>query len=416
MNKQLIIFYLKRHVLGIVGLALAIGFGVFGFLFMGEAKDTIDGTQKKYDDATGLRNNLVKGQELGGSTGIKIESKNVDAANDEAEIHQGFIKDAAKVIQEGTVDPMGSEEFMVHMANVIEEMNQRAREAMVQVQRDPTNTSIRIPYNFTFMNLRAVPQLAKSKIPDLQYQLTDIRAISGILFRSRVRSIESLQRTRVTHEDFMAGASRDFLDMRTKYTNNISVVRPYKVRFQCLSGGIAKALNGFASEKNFFVIRKLEVTQLSAEAPAASGGMGGFPGMGGSPSTGGFPGAGGSPSAGGFPSAGGSLGSEGSAGGLQGAGSGGGVPIAKPKKALTAIQMEYLVKNGMATKKASNVISESILEVELDLDVIRKKPGEESDPDEEEEPVPLPTPQSEPPPASTNAAPGNSLTNAPSVP
>ena len=78
--------------------------------------------------------------------------------------------------------------------------------------------------------------------------------------------------------------------------------------------------------------------------------------------------------------------------------------------------MEYLVKNGMATKKASNVISESILEVELDLDVIRKKPGEESDPDEEEEPVPLPTPQSEPPPASTNAAPGNSLTNAPSVP
>ena len=152
---------------------------------------------------------------------------------------------------------MTTGEFMVHMANVIEELNKRATEALVEIQRDKTNVSTKIRYNFTFMNLRAVPQLAKNKIPELQLQLKDIRTISDVLFQSRVRSIESLQRTRVTHEDLTAGASRDFLDTRPKYTNNVAVVRPYKVRFQCLSGGIAKTLNGFASQKNFVVIRKM---------------------------------------------------------------------------------------------------------------------------------------------------------------
>ena len=59
--------------------------------------------------------------------------------------------DAAEVIQRDSIEPMVSEEFMVHMASVIEELNLRAREASVQVLKDPTNTSIRIPYNFTFM-------------------------------------------------------------------------------------------------------------------------------------------------------------------------------------------------------------------------------------------------------------------------
>ena len=115
--------------------------------------------------------------------------------------YRGFIKDAAEVIQRDSIEPMVSEEFMVHMANVIEELNKRATEALVEIQRDKTNVSTKIRYNFTFMNLRAVPQLAKNKIPELQLQLKDIRTISDVLFQSRVRSIESLQRTRVTHED-----------------------------------------------------------------------------------------------------------------------------------------------------------------------------------------------------------------------
>ena len=440
MKKQLVGFYLKRHMFGIAGLAVAIGFGVGGYMMMGKAKDATDKAETDFEAATGRRSNLEKGQTLGDSTGVRVDDKNADAANDEAEAHRKFVKAAAGVIRQDIIPPMTSGEFMVHMANVVEEMNQLAREAMVQVQRDRTNTSIRIPYNFTFMNLRSVPQLSKDKIPELQLQLQDIRTISSVLFQSGVRSIESLQRTRVTSEDFLAGASRDFLDTRSKYTNNIAVVRPYKVRFQCLSGEISKALNGFASEKNFFVIRKMEVTQLGAKAPATGGlgggvGMGGLPGMGSAPSAGGFPGGGGSPppgggsppSGGGSPplGAGGALGSEGGeSGGGPGGESGGlqGVSAAsaKPKKALTPPQMAWLVKQGFATKKATNVISESLLEVEMDLDVIRKKPGEGEDLEEEVDPAsPIPPPATNAPAAATNTnntVSGNPVTKAPQTP
>ena len=410
MNKQLIVFYLKRHVIGIVGLVLAIAFGVSGFMMMGKAKDAIGAVETDFAAKKDQRSNLEKGQALGGSQGVKLDSKNVDAADDEAEIHRTFIKEAGEVIREDTVDPMGSEEFMVYLANVLDEMNQRAREALVQIQRDSTNATIRIPYNFTFMNLRSVPVIAKNRIPELQVQLKDIRAISGVLFRSRVRSIESLQRTRVTIEDLTAGGSSDFLDNRSKYTNNVSVVRPYRVSFKCLSGGIAKTLNGFASEKNFVVIRKMEVTQVANQAPTTGGfgfggGMGGPPGVGGSVNTGGS-----LEEEGGEPDDG------------SGAGFGVGATGPPPKKALSPAQMAWLVRQGFATTKATNVISESLLKVELDLDVIRKLPGE-PDPNEGAEPVPTTTPQPEQPPASTNAPaastnaiPVSPSTNAPSAP
>ena len=367
MNKQLVVYYLKRHVAAIVGLVLAIGFGVSGFMMMGKAKAAITAAETDFAATVDRRGNLEKGQALGGSQAVKVASENVNAANDEAEIHRRFIKDASGVIKPDSIDPMGSEEFMVYMANVIEELNQRAREALVQVQTDPTNTSDRIPYNFTFMSLRAVPQLSKDKIPELQMQLQDIRTISDILFQSRVRSIVSLQRPRVTHEDFMAGASKDYLATRYKYTNNISVVRPYKVSFQCLSGGIAKSLNGFASEDKFIVIRKMEVTKMGASTPAA------------------------------------------------------GSTMATAAQVLTPVQMAWLVRQGLATEKATNVTSESLLEVVLDLDVIRKKPSEE-DSGEEVEPVPITTPQPLLTPdtnataASTNAIPVNPSTNTPPAP
>lgn len=48
----------------------------------------------------------------------------------------------------------------------------------------------------------------------------------------------------------------------------------------------------------------------------------------------------------------------------------------KPTKVISPAQLQVLINAGLATPKAKNVISESILEVELDLDVIRKQRSE----------------------------------------
>ena len=50
MNKQLIVFYLKRHILGIVGLVLAIGFGAGGFILMGKAKEAVAQAEGDYNN------------------------------------------------------------------------------------------------------------------------------------------------------------------------------------------------------------------------------------------------------------------------------------------------------------------------------------------------------------------------------
>ena len=50
MNKQLVVFYLKRHVTGIVGLVLAGAFGVSGYMMMGKAKDAITQAEADFKD------------------------------------------------------------------------------------------------------------------------------------------------------------------------------------------------------------------------------------------------------------------------------------------------------------------------------------------------------------------------------
>ena len=229
----------------------------------------------------------------------------------------------------------------------------------------------------------------------------------NILLRSRVQSIELIQRNRITKEDVAATRQNDYLKERQKYTNSVAVIRPYRIKFRCLSGGIAKSLSGFAREDLFYVVRKFEVRQAGANS-AASGGMGG---EGGAPG-GGFGGApgGGEGGEGGF-GAGAELGG---GGGAQAAAGIGSVPLAP-------LEHEILENHaGLATPKAKNIMREQLLEVTVDLDVIRRlRPespeGEAGASDNINPPGPAPAPNLPAVVGTNNAAPPG--TNAPaSVP
>jgi hypothetical protein len=388
MNKEQVLFYLKRHAIAIVLLLGAFGFCGYGYMQMGEAEKGIKIAEDAFKGEMGNKGTLEQGQEMGGSGRMKVDQANVDAADTEVEIREGFIKDAQKVIRTDTIASMNSGEFIVYMTSVIEELNQNAREARVGLPSESTNRTAKIQYNFTFKQLRSTPEIAKNKLPELQTQLKDIRTISDILYLSGVQSIVALKRTRVAEEDRKLKTSPDYLDTRGSYTGTFSAgdaeiemkVRPYQVRFQCLSGSIAKVLTAFAAEKKtFYVIRKMEVTQLGAKTPSSSvfggGNSGGGSDEGGSssgmmqPGGGappGFPpGAGAPPGGGGFPG-----------GGMIPGGGTSGPTAPKPTKVISPAQLQVLINAGLATPKAKNVISESILEVELDLDVIRKQRSE----------------------------------------
>ena len=408
MNQQLILFYLKRHAIGLVGLIVAIAFVVSGFMMKGKAEEAATTAGTSYTAVEGRRTTLESGLAMGGDSQIRVDDKNKKAAEQAVGIYNDFVEKAEKVFKTEVFDLAPVENhanFSRHLVEVIEELNQRAREANVGVITNSTNATVKNPYNFTFAYLRSSPQLSRDKLPTLQKQLKDVRTIAGVLFQSDIQSIESIKRTRVCNEDFAARAAPQYLDSRKVYTNDFTAgevmlkleVNPYQLRFKGLSGSIAKALNGFASEtETFYVVRKMEVTQLGAKSGSSTGGGGGpgeggggfgegggGPGEGGSSS--GFPGFGGAPPGGdsGFPGFGAAP---------PGGGSGfNGAPgAAKPTTALDPAFVKALISAGYGTPAATNVVSEAILEVEMDLDVIRKVPDPNAEPEIPDAPQPEP--------------------------
>ena len=400
MNQQLILFYLKRHAIGLVGLIVAIAFVVSGFMMKGKAEEAAITAGTSYTAVEGRRTTLESGLAMGGDSQIRVDDKNKKAAEQEVGIYNDFVEKAEKVFKTEVFDSAPVENhanFSRHLVEVIEELNQRAREANVGVITNRTNATVKNPYNFTFAYLRSSPQLSRDKLPTLQKQLKDVRTIAGVLFQSDIQSISSIKRTRVCNEDFAARAAPQYLDSRKVYTNDFTAgevmlkleVNPYQLRFKGLSGSIAKALNGFASEtETFYVVRKMEVTQLGAKSGSSTGGGGfgeggGGPGEGGSSS--GFPGFGGAPPGGGsgFPG----FGAAPPGGGI---GFNGAPGAAKPTTALDPAFVKALISAGYGTPAATNVVSEAILEVEMDLDVIRKVPDPSAEPEIPDAPQPEP--------------------------
>ena len=353
MDTQQIVFYLKRHLLGIVGLLLSIGFIVGGIMFKGKFADKVTGAEEAYSNAKKKRDEIQ-----GSANETKVDGANVAVLGDVADEYRKFIANAGQVLKKESFPVMKSNDFLNLMTQTIVLLNQEATNNLVKVRNDLLTRSD-INFSFTFAPLMEQAEIAEDKIPELQVQMEDIKTISQVLFESQVRSLELLQRNRVTTEDFAALQNPNYLDIRDKYTNSISVVRPYRIKFRSLSGGIAKVLSGFAKQETFYTIRTMEVTPVNAAADGASDeldmGMGSMEG--GDPSEMGFSSGEGGVS--GYPEGAG-------AGMTSGTGSGSTTNIVHHP-----YYVGQLVRSGLTSPPATNVIGEVMLEVVIDLDSIR---------------------------------------------
>ncbi len=367
MDKKKVIYYSKRHAFGVLGLLFAIGFIAGGFVWKGKTAENMKNADAAYDAALANRDKIQNAQ-------IKVDIKNVEVLGLVADDYEEFTKEAGNLLVTQQINQMTSNEFMNFMTQTIVLLNRKATNNLVKLPKDLLKRSD-INFSFTFAPLMEAAEISKDKIPELQIQLEDIKEIADALFENRIQSLELLQRNRVTDEDRRAGANPNYLDTRMAYTNSISVVRPYTVKFRCLSDGIAMVLSGFAKKKTFYVVRTMEVTPAGASSATGGAGGSGFdPESGsGSGSPGGNPeGGSGGPSSGSLGS--GSGGSFGSGGGGS-FGSGGGSPPGSsepPKMALPPAYISYLVQNGLTAFPATNVVGETLLEVVLELDAVRR--------------------------------------------
>ena len=87
MDKQLVIFYAKRHLFGIVGILLAIGFIVGGVMVSGKSSASLDAASQTWEEVKGRRDKIQ-------NSPVKVDMKNVTAINTDADSYEKFINNS----------------------------------------------------------------------------------------------------------------------------------------------------------------------------------------------------------------------------------------------------------------------------------------------------------------------------------
>ena len=135
-----------------------------------------------------------------------------------------------------------------------------------QMQHAAESAGVTLPpkYGFSFEAQRAKMTFAAGSVDLLAQQLGEVKTITDILFATRINSLDSIQRVRVSEDDAQ-GAAADYLDDHAT-TNDLAILTPYAVTFRCFTPELARVLVGISQGQNTIIIKSVNV------APATSSG------------------------------------------------------------------------------------------------------------------------------------------------
>ena len=159
------------------------------------------------------------------------------------------------------------------------------RETIALLQREAESSGVTLPpkYDFSFSAQLLSMKFAAGSLGPLATQLGEVKAISEILFATRINTLDSIQRVRVSDDDAQ-GSQSDYID-KHPLTNDLAIVTPYVITFRCFTPELARVMAGFATSSNTFIIKSINV-QPAGTVPAtfapvdAAGGLppGRYPG------------------------------------------------------------------------------------------------------------------------------------------
>jgi hypothetical protein len=268
--------WIKRNLFFVVGGALAlILLGGAGFyIFKGWTRNT-DAFVKLNEYYTTLKELAGKKPSPGNE---KIN--NTQIAKDQEKQVSAWILQAADHFKPIPAIPATSPVTSAAYAGAL-------RVTVDRLQHAAESTGVLLPpkYDFSFTAQRTLMKFAGGSLEPLAVQLGEVNAICEILFASRINSLDSIQRVRVSDDD-ATGPAADYLDIHP-VTNELAVVTPYVITLRCFTPELARVLTGFATAPNAFIVKTMNVQPAGAsgalpteEVPGAMpGGMpGGMPG------------------------------------------------------------------------------------------------------------------------------------------
>lgn len=259
--------WIKRNLFLVVGALLSLALlGGAGFYLY-------NGSEENFQRDGELEQLKVKLDQL--KSGVFPSDANIALVRSNIASVNAFMADAERLMVNEVPKPMTVAQFNINLARAIDEL-----------RREATNAGVDIPpkYEFTFGEVKVMTGLPTYALTPLISQLSEIRTISGVLFKAKVRAVESLRRVKA-FEGEPPGA--DLLTDRAQQTNALTpavnvTITPYRVVFRGFSADLAAVINGFSTTKEFIAVRQIDVEQAGGafDAPNPMMNPGMAPGMG----------------------------------------------------------------------------------------------------------------------------------------
>jgi hypothetical protein len=139
------------------------------------------------------------------------------------------------------------------------------------MQRGATNASVQVvpDYPFSFNCIRSLITFAAGSLQPLSVQLGEVKAISEVLFKAKINSLDGIRRERVSTDDACSSES-DYIEEHS-ITNETAVLTPYEVTFRCFSTELAGVMTGFATSTHCFIIKTVTIAPAEATSTTTPG-------------------------------------------------------------------------------------------------------------------------------------------------
>ena len=161
-----------------------------------------------------------------------------------------------------------SRNFKLELDRLIFELQNTARQNGVTL---PTN------FNFSFSVERPLLEFDTNALGQLAAELADVRALSQILFESRIYELSGVRRSPVSTNDNQAAGGpyqSEYLSAKKIGTNNYALFYPYEFTFRSSTAQLGDALDRLAHSSNGFIVRCITVEPADTSVPEGDTGAG----------------------------------------------------------------------------------------------------------------------------------------------
>lgn len=248
--------WIKRNlyfVLGsLVALGLMAGAGVYTFTrWQGNAKSTEDLNQA-YAELKGLNN-----QNPHPGDGRKVDNIKL-AREQQQELRRFLAKTTNSFVRIPAIPDSGTNLTRAEFASAL-------RLTVAQLQREATNNSVVLPFNYSFsFESQRQKAFEVGNLGGLAVQLGEIKTICDVLNQAKINSLLSVRRERVSPED-NSGPPTDYLAIHSE-TNDLALLSPYEISFQSFSAELAAVISGFANSPHAILVKSVNVRPAAAGA------------------------------------------------------------------------------------------------------------------------------------------------------